>query len=185
MFCRFCGKQIEDGSAFCAGCGAKIEKEEKVAEPSVVEEKKETEPFFFEEEKAQPIAPVANPRMEGFGKALTGTILSFVGMVFFFIACTLIAGAETYEYDYYYGYSYSYVYEEDLIASLFFVIGAIVLGIISVVFGAKSIATFKRTQGQKPIATLILGIVSLAEGACCLLCNAIIFFPLMILLAEI
>ncbi|MBQ2768477.1 MAG: zinc ribbon domain-containing protein [Clostridia bacterium] len=175
MFCRFCGKELEENAAFCGNCGAPVgnktaEKSEKVAEP------------FFAEEKP---LPAVNPRMEGFGKALTGTILSFVGMVFFFIACALIAGAETYEYDYYYGYSYSYVYEEDLIASLFFVIGAIVLGIISVVFGAKSIATFKRTQGQKPIATLILGIVSLAEGACCLLCNAIIFFPLIILLAEI
>jgi len=168
MFCRFCGKELEENAAFCGNCGAPVgnktaEKSEKVAEP------------FFAEEKP---LPAVNPRMEGFGKALTGTILSFVGMVLFFVVCALIVGAE--EYNYY--YDYTYVREEDLIAALFLLLGAIALGVVSVVFGVKSIKTFKNAQGQKPIATLILGIISLAEGAGCLLACAIIFFPLAVLL---
>ena len=165
MFCRFCGKELQEDASFCGNCGAAVEKEA-VAET------------FFAEEKP---LPIGNPRMLGFGRALTGTILSFVGMIFFCIACALITGAES--YDYFYGRNY--IYEEDLFASLAFVMGAIALGVISVVFGVKSIKTFKKAQGPKPIPTLVLGIASLAEGASCLLCNAILFFPLVILLAEI
>ena len=166
MFCRFCGKQIEDDSAFCSGCGAKIEKEEKVAEPSVVEEKKETEPFFFEEEKAQPIAPASNPRMEGFSRALRGAIFAFVAMVIYFIAAEIALFA---------------YYDDEIMLAVFLEGGSIALSILAIVSGAKSIATFCRAK-IKPIATLVLGIVSLAMGATFLLCEMIVFFALLAIL---
>lgn len=167
MFCRFCGKQIEDDAAFCGNCGAAI-KAEKGAEP------------FFSPATPTP-APVEGNRMEGFGKALTGAIFSFVSTVLFFVIVELMAGSEG--YNYYYGYDV--YYEENIIAAFILLFPAIALGVLSVVFGAKSIGTFKRAQGVKPIPTLICGIISLAEGALILLANVIVFFPVMVLLAEI
>lgn len=172
MFCRFCGKQIEDDSAFCGNCGAAIEKEE---EP-VKKAEEVAEPFFAEE---KPL-PAVNPRMEGFGRALTGVIFTVVAMVLLIYACVFIDGAQ--RYNSYYG---MYTSEEDVIAAFFLLMGSIALSIISVVFGAKSIGTFKRVQREKPVATLVLGIISLAEGALILFVNTILFFPLLILLTEI
>ncbi len=172
MFCRFCGKELEDDSVFCGNCGAPVgkekapvKKEQEVVEPFFVKEEPAPvrEPFFAEE---KPL-PAVNPRMVGFGKALTGTILSFVGMVLFFIIFEIILWACCYD---------------DYMAAFVLLLGTIALGVVSVVFGVKSIKTFKNAQGQKPIATLILGIISLAEGASCLLSCAIIFFPLVVLL---
>lgn len=172
MFCRFCGKQIEDDSAFCAGCGAAVGKAETPVKKEEVEEpffaKEEPAPaqdLFFAEEK-KPL-PAGNPHMVGFGRALTGVILSFVAMMLYFVVCEVIFWAYC---------------DEDYIAAFFLLLGAIALGVVAVVLGAKSIGTFKNAQGKKPIATLVLGIAALAEGAISLLLDAIILFPLLAVL---
>lgn len=98
-------------------------------------------------------APVATPaaapadadnKMFGFGKALTSTLLGFFGFIFSIIcfASSAVGGG--------------------IIGFIFFYPAALTMAIISLIFGIKSISTFKargRACCAKPIATLILGIV--------------------------
>ncbi len=151
MFCSRCGKEVPETAAFCASCGNPLQAAAPVA----------------------PVAPVAcaqasgNSKMAGFGKALTGAIFGLVSLIFGIVIISLLADAyyPSYGYNSFYGGYGSYYDEDAVIATLILSIPAIVFGILSVVFGAKSIGTFKRTQGQKPVVTLILGIVALTFGA--------------------
>ena len=106
--------------------------------------------------QATPVNNVGNPRMRGFGKALTATILGFVGMIFAIVV--YFAGLMSLV-DYYY----------DVDAALGFLILDIIAtvpSIIALAFGISSIKTFKSTPANqpKPIATLILGIGGVSLG---------------------
>lgn len=130
MYCSKCGKQIDYNATVCnecnaAGGGYYYYGTTPAATP------------------AQPVTPVPSTRMVGFGKALTGTILGFVGIYFAafamaFAVLSPVAG---------------------VVPNIF----GITLGVLSLVFGIQSIKTFKALKngpGGSPIATLVLGIAS-------------------------
>ncbi len=135
MFCRKCGKYIPSNADVCADCAAK-------------------------EAQYTPVTPVVNiptqkgSLMNGFGKALTGAILGFVGVFcslfgYLFSIATLglaAAGEST---------------ERQLIFSILFWVFAVGLAIPALLFGVRSIKLFiaeKKAGNKKPIPTLALGI---------------------------
>ena len=84
--------------------------------------------------------------MLGFGKALSSTILSFVGVIFAVVA-------------YFFALIGATALDDSIGAGVIaVVVCSLPFLIISFVQGLKSIGLFKRTVGKKPIATLILGI---------------------------
>ena len=100
-------------------------------------------------EAQQIYVPTGNPRMIGFGKSLTSTILSFFGYIFSYIA--LIVSAE-----------------EEPVGGLVLLLMALGMSIPALIFGITSIKTSARVAAQKlprPIATLVLGIVGLGFSA--------------------
>lgn len=168
MYCTKCGKQIGYDSPICKECvdemaaaTAPAAAVEPTIEQPVIQQPEQTELQPGESAEVIPsaddaIAPVAmqatspvsgdNPRMRGFGKALTSTILGFIG--YFFAVMTMAMTAE----------------DTDMaIAGVVFFILSLPLAIIPFVFGLKSIALFRSTPADtpKPIAALILGIIGL------------------------
>jgi hypothetical protein len=109
--------------------------------------------------------------MVGFGGALASAILGEIAAAFGIIAflfsvggfadalaaAILADGAEAFEEI---AFLFNFVSGDLLGFCAFFVIGAIVMGIIAIIKGAKSIKVF-RESSPKPIATLILGLVGI------------------------
>ena len=132
MYCTKCGKQIESG-IICDECLAKDQVIVESAPQKTYVVINNNEPRENED------------RMLGFGKALSSTILSFVGAIF-------AIGA------YVFAMMGDMVGEDDGAGVIALVVCSLPFLIISLVQGLKSIGLFKRTVGKKPIATLILGI---------------------------
>ncbi len=132
MYCTKCGKEIESG-IICDECLAKDQARVETAPQRTYVIINNNEPKENED------------RMLGFGKALSSTILSFVGLIFACVAYFFaLMGAST--------------GEDTGVGAIALVIFSLPFLIISLVQGIKSIGLFKRTVGKKPIATLILGI---------------------------
>lgn len=124
MYCKNCGKEIESG-VLCTDClinenGALYE------EPVVMNDSV----------------------MLGFGKALTATILGFVGYIFAIVL-------------YIFSLTSFIIGEAGVIALLQLVLSA-PFAIISLINGISSIKLFKSTHGKKPIPAFILGINAVA-----------------------
>ena len=101
----------------------------------------------------QPQPTTGNPRMNGFGKALASTILSFFGY------CFALAAIEVAAF-------------EMPGAAVIVLMMALGMSIPSLVMGIKSIKTFTNAPKQglpRPIATLILGISGVSMAALALL----------------
>jgi hypothetical protein len=104
-----------------------------------------------EEVKTEPVAEIIEQkgsRTTGLPKAIASGCLTIGSIIFIYIALF-----------------FSLV---SLGAMLVFTVMSIAMGIIAIVFGAKSIATFKRESREnriKPIPTLIIGIASLATSS--------------------
>ncbi len=98
---------------------------------------------------AQPSpAPIANPRMIGFGKSLASLILSVVGVIFSFIAFIVAAS-------------------EEAAAGAVLLIMTLGMAIPALVLGIKSITNSSRVAAQKlprPIVPLVFGIVGTATA---------------------
>lgn len=97
------------------------------------------------------------PNMIGFGRALFAAIIGLVGDMFVSIS-TLLP---------YFGILAPnvHVYNIDAIISVLNWLFAFPAAVLGIVFGALSIATFRRYRFDRPIATLVLGIVALALGS--------------------
>ena len=151
MYCRKCGKQIDYDAHLCKEC------QEEVINASLVE--KET--VVKAPEKVVVVQKPASvgSRMEGFGGALTSTILGVVAFILAYVALIfLIAGFNGGYYD---GLEGGVYFSGIFSVGVFFMILALVLGIVSLVLGIKAIKRFRRQSREgkvKPIATLILGI---------------------------
>jgi hypothetical protein len=164
MFCRKCGKQIDYEAEFCKECQEMDaffgENKPTVEEPSLI----------VEQEK--PV--LEGNRKEGFGKALTSTILGVLAYFLVSVALGLLMGLKDIKPE---AFNYDYVAYEaacDLIQGIAIVITIIAIGLAipSLILGIKSIKCFikqKREGKVKPIATLILGIVGLAASGYALL----------------
>lgn len=183
MNCKKCGKEIDYEAEVCNECVA--------AEVNV-------EPVVEEVASAEGVAEVTlnnasgkNPKMIGFGKALTSLLLPIVGAIFIGIVCGILFVAAQGVYD----TAMKYIENPELIVNaqtgelsvafkaflendvadlaifLLLLVGAcivaFVMSIIGVIFGIQSIKCFTREKknGNKPIATLILGIAGTVESA--------------------
>jgi hypothetical protein len=187
MYCTKCGKQIDYDSPICKECVDAMATSAESQQPAPVEDEWEQPVVEQTEEKtlqpgesvevvapvttyaapsvAQPAENGSNPRMRGFGKALTSTILGFIGYFFAVFTMAMISSGEG----------------DVEIAGMIFFMMSCPLAIIPFIFGLKSIGTFKSTPAgtPKPIATLIMGIVGLSFAALSLL---FLFFAMIVLL---
>jgi hypothetical protein len=198
MYCTKCGKQIDYDSPICKECvdemaasAATAETVEPEVEQNVIEQSEIEQPVQTELQPgesvevapatytAQPTPPPAvypsaggaNLRMRGFGKALTSTILGFIGYFFSVFTMAMLATEDP---------------DVAIAGGVFFVM-SLPLTIIPLIFGLKSIGLFKSTPAgmPKPIATLILGIVGLFFAALSLLFLSLALIILMGVLAMV
>lgn len=198
MYCTKCGKQIDYDSPICKECvdemavaAAPAETVEPAVEQNVIEQSEIEQPVQTELQPgesvevapatytAQPTPPPAvypsaggaNLRMRGFGKALTSTILGFIGYFFSVFTMAMLATEDP---------------DVAIAGGVFFVM-SLPLTIIPLIFGLKSIGLFKSTPAgmPKPIATLILGIVGLFFAALSLLFLSLALIILMGVLAMV
>ena len=198
MYCTKCGKQIDYDSPICKECvdemaasAAPVEAVEPAIEQNVIEQSEIEQPVQTELQPgesvevapatytAQPTPPPtvypsaggANLRMRGFGKALTSTILGFIGYFFSVFTMAMLATEDP---------------DVAIAGGVFFVM-SLPLTIIPLIFGLKSIGLFKSTPAgmPKPIATLILGIVGLFFAALSLLFLSLALIILMGVLAMV
>ncbi len=198
MYCTKCGKQIDYDSPICKECvdemaasAAPVEAVEPAVEQNVIEQSEIEQPVQTELQPgesvevapatytAQPTPPPAvypsaggaNLRMRGFGKALTSTILGFIGYFFSVFTMAMLATEDP---------------DVAIAGGVFFVM-SLPLTIIPLIFGLKSIGLFKSTPAgmPKPIATLILGIVGLFFAALSLLFLSLALIILMGVLAMV
>ena len=180
MYCRKCGKQIDYDSENCKECQ---EMETFFSAPEIepkFEVREEPRPQYTQPQYAytQPRQPLPGNKKEGFGKALTSTILGSIGIVVALIAYVCLLAAM--DYDYYYDYYYydSYYYESMISVGVIFMLMSLGLAIPSLILGIKSMSCFfkqKREGKVKPVATLVLGIVGVATSALALLYASICF----------
>ncbi len=160
MYCTRCGKQIDYDAIVCNECleKEKLEKDSQIETeaPKAEQEYREVPRYQYNvpEEEAEALSDTSNPRMFGFGKALTSTILGFVGWIVSYIALIVCAVA---------------ISEDDAIAAgLVLNLLASGLSVPSLILGIKSVIGFKSRASRgavKPIPSLILGIVGLSFSA--------------------
>jgi len=180
MYCRNCGNFVADGDNFCTVCGAK-QKDTTVQEPQI--QSSSAEPFteFQAENRQNAQQPIHNDnnayqqpahvyvqpapktsRTLGLGKAITSTALSIAAYIMFVIGMIFVGELSLYEV----------VYLDLFINSLTFLLFAIGLAIPSLVLGIQSVKLFNQEKNagrKKPIPTLIVGLIGLADGAAILL----------------
>ena len=164
MYCRRCGKFINNDASVCNECVEEMLKNEQKA---TVTEKKQDEQkvqVLTVVSDATEVAPVqqviyqrsSSPKKENVGltRAIWSVVLPVVAfLVFIFIAMRLSDVDVTAEYN----------YASSIAVSI--IIFAFPECILGVIFGAKSIVTSNRIAkqtGVRPKATLICGIIGLA-----------------------
>ena len=134
---------------YCTKCGKQIDYDAEVCNECKAAETARNEndynPF---EEPPIGVPTDADNRMFGFGKALASTIIAVVNLIFSFIAMAVSL--------------------EEPDAGIVLILMGIAMFVVSLIFGIKSITTFKRRCREncaKPIPTLILGIVGIVVSA--------------------
>lgn len=186
MYCRKCGKQVNDGEELCEECRHNdlVFGEEKIDKASAgygsanagnngnagagyASNAAYTYPGY------QP-AP-ANSRMYGFGRALTSTILGIAGVIMQSISSGFAQSALA-----------DYLDMSSLFTSLgwVFLLLSLPFAVVAVILGIKSIKAFKYIKSQggaKPVATLVLGIIGVAAAGLAI-CYALINFFLLMLI---
>lgn len=150
MFCRKCGKQISEGT-MCYDCASM---EFLSSQSKKVSYTNATNLKYYNE-------PEPNNAMYGFGRALTATILGFIGFIWHYIIIVDVV-------------------DEDalfvvLLMGLPFVIIPLINGIISIRLFVR-----RKNTCAKPIAPFILGIVGLSFAAF----SAILSFALLSILMS-
>ncbi len=118
VFCKNCGAEQKDDSAFCAQCGTKIERP--ASAPEVA---------YVPAGQAQPVQPnqtviYAKPKVPGRGFGIAGMVLGIIGLVYGFFLLIGIIGA-----------SGSIFYRPDISAAIAVLIYSS-LSIMGVAFGA-------------------------------------------------
>ena len=145
-YCTKCGKVINYDSSICVDCvaKAKMESENNVraaytpAYPSVP---------VARVNHAVSVTQTSDTKMDGFGMALTSTILASVA---FFFSMLMI------------GFSIS-----AMLGFLILFINPPI--VISLIFGIKSITLYNKYSENKPVPTLVLGIVGVSLSGMALL----------------
>lgn len=186
MYCTKCGRRIDYDSYVCDECRASEEASKKHAE----EEQKSTDStnsdscswntaqqenlydVYSEKSRYEPrpqatTAPV-NPRMAGFGKALIAVIFIVPEFIFIYLmAFTASLGS---------------------ISCILFFFVSLSFAIPSVIMGVRSLkfSLAQKNKGQPtPIATMVCGIIAIAESAMILLILLFAFLLFMIALMSV
>ena len=158
MYCNKCGKYISQGTK-CDDCAR--------AEYYASQSQQTNYNYSNTSSYSRPnynCEPEPKNRMYGFGKALTSTILGFVGYIWTYVSFVLSV-------DLYYG-----IEESAIVLSLM----ALPFIIIPIIFGISSIKVFMRRKATcaKPIPTLILGIAGLSLGGIAAFFEMLLFFAM-------
>ena len=176
MYCKKCGKEIDYEAEVCNEC---VAAEQANAEAVVVEEVASAEGVVA----VAGTASGKNPKMIGFGKALTSLLLPIIGA----ILIGIVSGLLTFAAQEAYQTLERFINNPDMVTEamlnrfiendlskigifLVLLIGAgivaFVMGIVGIIFGAQAISCFKKESrnGNKPIPTLIIGILGLVES---------------------
>ena len=166
MYCRKCGKQINYDAPMCMEC-EEMEKlfntSKPVATPADMTVAKTPEQRSKE-------------RMMFFGKALASTIVGTIAFILGILAFSYISVA-------YESYISNYRWS-DLISSCvtyaFFGLGGAIPGLILGVSSVKCFCTAKKDGREKPVATLVCGLVGLVSSALTLIYVSLSFFMLIL-----
>lgn len=168
MYCAICKKWMDGDALVCPECEALLRQRQTPPAPQP------PQPTPVELQPPMPYWPAPSPmsapahvptpvpapvrshhpdplnRMFGFGKALTSTILGFVGLIIAYVGIMLLAEETAYYYS-------SYDTTSGIVALLM----GLPCPIISLIFGIQSISCFKKRKDScaKNIPTLVLGIV--------------------------
>ena len=188
MYCRNCGKYMESTDDFCMECKAAMFDKMQAQMKAQPARSAQENPFARQAQVQQPqgnpfmqstyVPPVRqvqdpfaptgakkkNPRMIGFGRALTAAILSVLGFAFATVALEFAV----------------YSVEDAIVAyvmSMPAVVIPVIFGILSIVLAKR----VKRETDKMPIPTLVLGIVGLGYGG---LAAFLDFITLMILVTA-
>ena len=178
-YCRKCGKQIETNDEYCEECrnqsiygnGGTTQQQSR----DYRHEQFYQQQFYQQPCGRQDSRPEENNgRMDGFGRALASAILGTVASIL------MLAGFYTVLF------ALEFAVDEAgkialAVSGWVYIIISVAPIVLSIVFGIKSIKTFsinKKEGKAKPIATLILGIAGLANGAIALLLAIITFFAI-------
>ena len=157
MFCRNCGKQIENGS-LCEDCLSLLEEAKKEHEEFLEQTITSEQPYF---EKTTPVSPVfisptpaPSDNYISSKKGVWAVILSAFGMLIQFVM--LMASAETLSLQSIGDYSVS---APPVIALIFFSVPTL----IGLIFGIQSFISFfkNKKNGKKTWANLILGAIAI------------------------
>ncbi len=157
MYCTKCGKEIESGS-ICTACAVNppVNPIPPVnQQPPQYQYQQNYSQHGYSGNNPEPQQPLYSNqpdprnRMYGFGKALTSTIMSNIGLSVAYLALGFVAT----EYHAFLGF-------------MFFLF-ALPLTVIPFILGLQSIKTFNRRKAPcvRPVATLVLGIVGVAISA--------------------
>ena len=169
MYCRKCGKQINYDAPYCKEC-------------------EETEKFFNAKK------PISTPKdiptitatpeqrskekMMFFGKALASTIVGTIAFILGILALsyiTMVYDAEM--------YISSYRLDDwttSCITCSFLALGGAIPGLILGISSVKCFCTAKKDGREKPIATLVCGLVGLVSSALTLIYISLSFFMLIL-----
>lgn len=197
MYCRNCGNPVADGDNFCTVCGAKqketIGNEQQVqtasAEPFTefqTESQQNVKQSLHNDNSAwqQAATPVytqpapQTSRTMGLGKAITSAVLSMVAYIMFIIATAFVSELSLYDV----------IYMDLFVSTMIFLTFAIGLAIPALILGIQSVKLFNQEKNagrKKPIPTLIVGIIGLANGGIILLAAGIIFITLLLIIPFI
>lgn len=156
MYCKNCGKYLENDAVYCDDCLKEINNESACEQNAQVDMGKVT---------------------DGLGKAIAGGVLGTVGLVLsilafiFCVSAFIIAVELGYNEEYYNCYWLCITYAIACLPGL----------ILGLIFGIKSIKLFfnaKRLGKKKPFPALFVGIESIACAACIglLLLLTLVFF---------
>lgn len=201
MYCRKCGKFIDYDAQFCKECesvevffsdDSKKEGQTQNQNGGTMYEMKQP----FQQNDDTMYAPMGDTglsaqgnKREGFGRALTSTLLG-AGAYLLSMILFSIFDISLYEMEEYFYYQTSSYYGEAAsigtglsVTWIILATMSVAMSIVSIIFGAKSMATFfraKRAGRVKPVATLVLGIVGIATSgaAICVVLGSVALFGL-------
>ena len=208
MYCRKCGKFIDYDADYCDEC-IKAEQDSAItgkpvepvqpAQPNYQQPpypnyqqpaynqqqgnyyppyNAQGEPNYYDYGNQAPQQNNQAMKKNGFGKALTATILGGIAFVIAYAILMSIYGELISFIDY--GSSYYIDFVAEALTGFILTLPA---AIIALVFGTKSIKTFKSTLANykvKPIPTLILGIVGTVTGATTIIVDLCFFMLLLV-----
>ena len=176
MYCRICNREFDGEGNVCPKC------RREGADIGSTQAQNEAGHTVVDGEVVDTYDGVPSTKA-GFKRALASTIMSTIDIVIAVLAYVFAVGAVTMKYGSQFDSDVRVLAVVFRCLGAFSVLLAIVLGIISLVMGIRSIKTFiavKRTGAKKPVATLVLGIVGTASSGFALLYALIAFIMVLI-----